>query len=264
MAVRAAGRLAVARARIQAVEATGPVKPLMEPDTSQATPTLRGGAGTRRRSTRVKGFAVGMAPAARWASAAMACRIRSRPGGVAEAMTVSARPPALASRSARASRRAAACSPAVGSRVVPEMPPDPSAGVAGEDPGGGVAGLTAGACSRLRGPRPPRAGTGGGANSAVEASSTRAVASPTAAATGDGGPARLRRVSGRGGLIGGDAQDAAPAPAQPHHAPRVVIAGGVGLSPHLAELPQLALADGGGDRQGDGLGCRGPSGPGPE
>src|ERR1039458_5596096 len=49
-----AGGLAVARASIQAVEATGPVKPLIEPDTSQATPTARGGAGTRRRSTLVK------------------------------------------------------------------------------------------------------------------------------------------------------------------------------------------------------------------
>lgn len=50
VAVQAAGRLAVARARIQAVEATGPVKPLIEPDTSQAAPTLRTGAGTRRRA----------------------------------------------------------------------------------------------------------------------------------------------------------------------------------------------------------------------
>src|SRR5260370_1156426 len=91
-------------------------------------PTARGGAGTRRRSTRVKGFAVGMAPAARWASAATACRIRSRPGGTAEVTVVSARPPALASRSARPSRRAAACSSAVGSRVVPETPPDSSPG----------------------------------------------------------------------------------------------------------------------------------------
>src|SRR5579859_8052000 len=99
VAVRAAGRLAVARARIQAVEATGPVKPLIEPETSQAMPTARGGAGTRRRSTLVNGLAVGMAPAARWASAVTACRMRSRPGGVAEVMTVSARPPALASRS---------------------------------------------------------------------------------------------------------------------------------------------------------------------
>ncbi len=66
MAVRAAGRPAVARASIQAVEATGPVKLLIEPDTSQATPTASGGAGTRRRSTRVNGLAVGMAPPARW------------------------------------------------------------------------------------------------------------------------------------------------------------------------------------------------------
>ena len=53
---------------------------------------VTGGAGTRRRSTRVNGFAVGTAPAARCASAAIACRIRSRPGGVAELITVSARP----------------------------------------------------------------------------------------------------------------------------------------------------------------------------
>ena len=110
MAVRAAGRLAVARARIQAVEATGLVKVLMDPDTSQATPTARGEAGTRRRWVRVKGRAVGMAPAVRWASAVMAWRMRSRPGGVGEVMVVWVRPRALASCSARASRRAVTCS----------------------------------------------------------------------------------------------------------------------------------------------------------
>jgi len=71
-AVRAAGTVAVARASIQAVEATGPVQALMEPDTSQAIPTASGGAGTRRRWTRVNGLAEGRAPAARCASAAMA------------------------------------------------------------------------------------------------------------------------------------------------------------------------------------------------
>jgi hypothetical protein len=74
VAVRAAGRLAVARASIQAVEATGPVKELIEPDTSQATPTASGAAGTRRRSTRVNGLAVGIAPAARRASATAVLR----------------------------------------------------------------------------------------------------------------------------------------------------------------------------------------------
>ncbi|MBV9204075.1 MAG: hypothetical protein JO037_01440 [Actinobacteria bacterium] len=41
-------------------------------------------------------------------------------------MVVWARPSALALRSARASRRAAACSVSVGSRVIPQAPPDPS------------------------------------------------------------------------------------------------------------------------------------------
>jgi hypothetical protein len=40
---------------------------------------------------------------------------------------------------------------------------------------------------------------------------------------------------------------AKPGPAATHHALRVVIAGGVGLTPHLAELAQLLLADRGDD-----------------
>src|SRR5437773_788758 len=72
VAVVAAGIEAVARARIQAAEATGPVKAPIEPDSSQAMPTRSGGAGTRRRVVRVNGSAVGRAPAARWALAAMA------------------------------------------------------------------------------------------------------------------------------------------------------------------------------------------------
>ena len=75
------GDVEAARARIQAAEATGPVKALMEPEMSQAMPTLSGGAGTRRLVVRVKGSAVGTAPAARWARAASAWRMRSRPGG---------------------------------------------------------------------------------------------------------------------------------------------------------------------------------------
>ena len=81
VAVVAPGRAEAARARIQAAEATGPVKAPMEPEMSQAMPTRRGGAGTRRLRVRVKGSAVGRAPAARWASAASTCRMRSRPGG---------------------------------------------------------------------------------------------------------------------------------------------------------------------------------------
>src|SRR4051794_14822075 len=84
VADRASGRWAAARASIQAAEATGRVKASMDPDTSQAMPTLRGGDGTWRRTVREKGSAVGMAPAARWASAARAPRIRNRPGGVAD------------------------------------------------------------------------------------------------------------------------------------------------------------------------------------
>lgn len=57
---------------------------------------------------RVKGSAVGRAPAARWALAAIAWRILSRPGGVAEVVVTAARCPMVAVRSARASRRAAA------------------------------------------------------------------------------------------------------------------------------------------------------------
>src|ERR1035441_7024128 len=117
VAVVAAGIEAVARARIQAAEATGPVKAVMEPDTSQAMPTRSGGAGTRRRVVRVNGSAVGRAPAARWALAAMAWRILSRPGGVAEVVVTAARCPMVALRRARASRRAAAFSSSRGSRV---------------------------------------------------------------------------------------------------------------------------------------------------
>jgi len=186
--VRAAGRLAVARARIQAVEATGPVKPLIEPDTSHMTPTASGGAGTRRRSTRVNGLAVGMAPAARCASAAIACRMRSRPGGVAELILVSVRPPALASRSARASRLAAACSSAVGSRLVPVVPPEASPGSRAKTRAEASPAARRALFSASRASAAPGGNGAGGANSALEASSTRAVASPTAAATGDGVP----------------------------------------------------------------------------
>ena len=41
----AAGIVVVARARIQAAEATGPVKSIVEPDTSHAILTLSGGRG---------------------------------------------------------------------------------------------------------------------------------------------------------------------------------------------------------------------------
>ena len=91
VAVVAAGRWQAARARIQAAEATGPVKGSMEPEMSQAMPTLSGGAGTRRLRVRVKGSAVGTAPAARWARAATARLMRSRPGGSWEVAVVVAR-----------------------------------------------------------------------------------------------------------------------------------------------------------------------------
>jgi hypothetical protein len=104
---------------IQAAEATGPAKALMEPDTSQAMPTRSGGAGTRRRMVRVKGAAAGRAPAARWASAVRASRMRSRPGGVAECTVVAVRSGLAAARRARARRRAAAFSGSAGGRVPP-------------------------------------------------------------------------------------------------------------------------------------------------
>jgi hypothetical protein len=65
---------------------------------------------------------------------------------------------------------------------------------------------------------------------------------------------RLGRVGLRGGLVRLDAEDAAPAAAEPHQGLRVIVAGGVRLAPHLAELPQLALPDGGGDRFRERLG----------
>ena len=113
------------------------------------------------------------------------------------------------------------------------------------------------AFSRPRGPQPHRAGKGAAAR-------TRpcGVLDP-------GGrladrrrdrrrrPARLGRVGLRGGLVGRDAEDAAPAAAEPHHGLRVVVAGAVGLAPHLAELAQLLLADRGGDRLRDRLGLGG-------
>src|SRR5215472_11695277 len=119
----------VARARIQAAEATGPVKGIIEPDTSQAMPTFSGGAGTRRRVVRVNGSAVGRAPAARWAAPAMAARMLSRPGGVAEVVVVVARWPMVALRRARASRRAAAFSSSRGSRLPAVADPPAPAGV---------------------------------------------------------------------------------------------------------------------------------------
>ena len=204
------------------------------------------------RSTRVKGRAVGMAPAARCASAAMACRIRSRPGGVGEVMVVWVRPPALASRRARASRRAAACSSSVGSRVMPGVPPGTPAGsrvktreaASPRLPAGVLLGLAGpGLAGRERGRRGELGGRGG--------SHSRGG---LAGRWGDRGRRALAGLGGvgfRGGLVGGDAQDAAPAPAQPHHGSRVVIARGVRLPPHLAELAQLLLADRGGDRLGD-------------
>src|SRR6266516_8128466 len=91
VAVRVPVMAPAARDKIQAAEATGPAKALMEPDTSQAMPTRSGGAGTRRRMVRVNGAAVGKAPAARCASAVRASRMRSRPGGVAEATVVAVR-----------------------------------------------------------------------------------------------------------------------------------------------------------------------------
>ena len=84
---------------------------------SQAIPTRSGGAGTRRLRVLVKGSAVGTAPAARWALPARALPMRRRPGGTLEVTVTVSRPPAVASRSARVRRRAAAASSSRGSRV---------------------------------------------------------------------------------------------------------------------------------------------------
>src|ERR1035441_4392566 len=101
VAVVAEGMWPAARARIQAAEVTGAAKPLMVPEMSQAMPSRSGGAGTRRLVVRVKGSAVGTAPAARCAWEARALPMRSRPGGIFEVVGALSRAPAGGPRAAR-------------------------------------------------------------------------------------------------------------------------------------------------------------------
>ena len=206
VAVRAEGRCPAARARIQAAEATGPVKAPMEPEMSQAIPTRSGGAGTRRLRVRVKGSAVGTAPAARWARAARALPMRSRPGGTLEVTVTVARSPAVASRSARVRRRAAAASSSRGSRVPVTargrvLRPKTSRAARSALP------RAAFSCSRLSA-APGGKGGGGGAKSAATASASISMARARALASSEG--IVMIEGGGRGG-VGVEAEDAAPA-----------------------------------------------------
>ena len=246
MAVRAAGRLVVARASIQAVEATGPVKAIMEPDTSQAMPTLSGGAGTRRRVVRVNGSAVGRAPAARWASAAIAWRISSRPGGVAEVVVTAARLPdgGVAQRAGEPAGGGLLVL-AVGSRVPPVAAAGPGlAGATGRRRRAQAACwalaravFSARAAAAWPGGNGGRRGVLGGDGGLIAA-----AVSATAEATGDGGPPASRWAAGRRGRgVGRDAEDAAPAPAEPQHGAGVVVGGGVGGPPDLPQRVEALL-----------------------
>ena len=197
VAVVAAGMWEAARARIQAAEATGPVKGPMEPEMSQAMPTLSGGAGTRRLVVRVKGSAVGTAPAARWARAATAWLMRSRPGGSWEVVVVVARVPAVASRRARARRRAAAASSSRGSRVPawwrragPSLPKTLSDAL--------PARLRA-AFSAARWAALPGGKAGGGARSAATSAAISRMASAMASASSEG----ISMMTGAGGGVSG-------------------------------------------------------------
>ena len=247
VAVAAEGSWPAARARIQAAEATGLVNCIMVPEMSQAMPSRSGGAGTRRLVVRVKGSAVGTAPAARCAWEASAFPMRSRPGGTLLVTVTVSRPPAVASRRVRARRRAAAASSSLGSRVrVAARGRDPAAeGVPGCLVGGGP-GLVfffalaqgAGREGRRRG----EVGFDGGLD------------------LGDGVADGVQEVGevdldggGRGG-VGVDAEDAAPAAGESCHGFHVAVVGVVDLAPGGAEpgegIGADDLLDLGGDRGG--------------
>ena len=164
---------------------------------SQAMPTRSGGAGTRRLRVRVKGSAVGTAPAARWALAARALPMRRRPGGTLEVTVAVARSPAVASRSARVRRRAAAASSSWGSRVPVTargraLRPKTSRAARSALP------RTAFSCSRLSAASGGKGG-GGGAKSAATASAISSMALARALASSEG----MVMMRGAGGAASG-------------------------------------------------------------
>ena len=129
----------------------------------------------------------------------------------------------------------------------------PVSGVAGEDLGGGVPGLTPGLVFGLAGLSLAGGNTGGGANSAAEAAATRAAASPTASATGDGGP-----PTWPGSALGAGWSRAMPRIRHQRWPSRTMALASSSrvawASRQTRRLSQLAGADRGGDRPGDGLG----------
>ena len=169
----------------------------MELETSQAMPSRNGGVGTVRRVVRVNGSAVGIAPAARWASAASAPRIRSRPGGNVEVVRVVTRSRTPAVSSARPTFRAARRSSGVGGRVpaMTSRAPDPGAPVVAAPDPCGMAGpntrAAASAADRAAGSAAVGAAGGAlsvapGTGSRPTASTMRRIASEIAPLIGDG------------------------------------------------------------------------------
>ena len=162
----------------------------------------------------VKGSAVGRAPAARWASAASAARIRSRPGGVDEVSVVAVRSRAAACRRARVRRRAAACSPGVGGRV----PVIGSIGWCRRGPSNtaraAVAAWRRAVFSAARSAALPGSTGGGGV---VGGGDRRGHLGDGLGQRGGVAGACGGRL-GRAGGVGVGADDAAPAAAEPEHA----------------------------------------------
>ena len=164
---------------------------------SQAIPTRSGGAGTRRLRVLVKGSAVGTAPAARWALPARALPMRRRPGGTLEVTVTLSRPPAVASRSARVRRRAAAASSSRGSRVpviARERVRLPKTSRAARS----ALRRDAFSCSRLSAASGGKGG-GGGAKSAATASARISMARARALASSEG----ILMTRGAGGASSG-------------------------------------------------------------
>ena len=217
---------------------------------SQAMPTRRGGAGTRRLRVRVKGSAVGTAPAARWAADASALPTRSRPGGTFEVVVTLSRSPAVASRRARARRRAAAASSWRGSRLpvtargvvfLPKTSRAALLGVASH----GLLVLALLGCAGREGGRRGEVGPDGGLD----------LLDGLADRVEEVGEVDIDR-GGRGG-VGVDAEDAAPAAGEPGHGPHVAVGGPVDLAPGGAEPGEAVRADDGLDLGGDRLGLAG-------
>ena len=164
-------------------------------------------------------------------------------------MTLS-RPPAVASRRARARRRAAAASPARGSRV----PVTARGGVfVPKTSRAALSALprTAFSCSRFS--AAPGGKGGGGVKSALTAASISSMASRIASRRSE----RLDLDGGGRGGVGVDAEDAAPAAGEPGHGPHVAVGGPVDLAPGGAEPGEAVRADDGLDLGGDRLGLAG-------